>query len=81
MGKAKKEVGRVMCAKKLWLLHISLEKWPEERVECTLLLFFSIRLSGGGGKHGALPPVDYSSDTTKPPYSHVQEAHKHMYSS
>lgn len=50
-----------------------------KRVECSLLLFSSIRLSRGG-KHGAHPPVDYSSDTAKPPYSHVQAALKHMYS-
>lgn len=50
-----------------------------ERVECSLSLFSSIRLSGGG-KHGAHPPVDYSSNTAKPPYSHVQAAVKHMYS-
>ena len=50
-----------------------------KRVECTLSLFSSIRLSGGG-KHGAHPPVDYSSDTAKPPYSHIHVALKHMYS-
>lgn len=73
-----------MCEKVLWLLHISLEKWPARkkekkiRLECSLSLFSSIRLSAGG-KHRAHPPVDYSSDTAKPPpYSHVQAVLKHM---
>lgn len=54
---------------------------PGKRVECSLLLFSSIRLSFGG-KHGAHPPVDYRIPPTllSPPYSHVPAALKHMYS-
>lgn len=52
---------------------------PGKRVECSLSLFSSIRLSGGK-KDGAHPPVDYCSNTAKPPYSYVQAALKHMYS-
>lgn len=52
---------------------------PGKRVECSLSLLSSVRLSGGG-KHGAHPPVDYSYDTAKPPYSHVKAVFKHMYS-
>lgn len=56
MGKRETAREERMCEKVLWLLHRSLEKWPrEKRVECSLLLFSTIRLSGGG-KHGSPSP-------------------------
>lgn len=53
-GKARQPERRD-CEKVLWLLLLSPEKWPRNRVEYALSPFSSIRLSGGG-KHGAHPP-------------------------
>ena len=53
---------------------------PGKRVECSLSLLSSIRLSGGGKSTEPIPQWIIPPTLLKPPHSHVHAALKHMYS-